>query len=169
MYTTEFQKHGLPHMHLLVFLQLNHKIHDALQADTIISAQIPDKDVHPKLYETVAKCMIHGPCGPEHPNSACRVDGNCSKHYTQEFTPETHFGDNGYPQYARPNNGRTYTNSRHQTFDNRNVIPYNPYLSYQCRDLFTSTFTRGQIKLHYKLGVRLMKSNSILMLDILDL
>jgi hypothetical protein len=74
VYTIEFQKRGLPHMHLLVFLQPNHKIHDALQADTIISAQIPDKDVHPKLYETVTKCMIHGPCGPEHPNSAYMVD-----------------------------------------------------------------------------------------------
>jgi hypothetical protein len=72
-------------MHLLVFLQPNHKIHDALQADTIISAQIPDKDVLLKLYEIVTKCMIHGPCGPEHPNSVCMVDGNCSKHYPWEF------------------------------------------------------------------------------------
>jgi hypothetical protein len=36
---------------------------------------------------------------------------------------------------ARPNNRRTYTNTRRQTFDNHhNVIPYNPYLStkYDC-------------------------------------
>ena len=38
------------------------------------------------------------------------------------------------PEYARPDNGRTYTNSKGQTFDNRSVVPYNPFLSarYDC-------------------------------------
>ena len=134
VHTIEFQKRGLPHMHLLVFLHPNHKIHDADQADTVVSAQIPDKNLHPKLYETVTKCMMHGPCGPEHPRAPCMVDGKCSKRFPREFCSETHFGDDGYPKYARPNNGRTYKNSRGHIFDNRNVVPYNPYLSakYDC-------------------------------------
>ena len=37
--------------------------------------------------------------------------------------------EDGYPVYARPNNGRTYTNARGHTFTNRDVVPYNPHLS----------------------------------------
>jgi hypothetical protein len=69
-----------------------------------------------------------------------------------EFTPETHFGDNGCPQYARPNNGRTYTNSRHQTFNNHNVIPYNPYLSakYDCHINVEICFSVKAVKYIHK-------------------
>jgi hypothetical protein len=86
------------------------------------------------LYQTITKCMTHSPCGPEHPNASCMVDGVCSKHFPKEFCPETRFSEDGYPEYARPDNGRTYTNSRGQTFDNCHIIPYNPFLSarYDC-------------------------------------
>jgi hypothetical protein len=62
------------------------------------------------------------------------VDGKCSKCFPKQFCPETCFGEDGYPEYARSDNGRTYTNSRGQTFDNRHVVPYNAYLSarYDC-------------------------------------
>ena len=62
------------------------------------------------------------------------VKGKCSKHYPKDFCPETCLGQDGYAEYARPNNGRTYTNSQGHTCDNRDVIPYNPYLSarYNC-------------------------------------
>ena len=44
------------------------------------------------------------------------------------------YGEDGYPVYAHPNNGRTFTNSRGHVFDNRNVVPHNPFLStkYNC-------------------------------------
>ena len=89
---------------------------------------------HPVLYATVTKCMIHSPCGPEFPNAPCMVKGKCSKHYPKDFCPETSLGQDGYPEYARPNDGRTYINSHSHTCDNRDVIPYNPYLSarYNC-------------------------------------
>jgi len=63
---------------------------------------------------------------------------HCSKHYPKDFCEETHFGDDGYPQYARPNNGCTFTKRLSQShthvFTNRNVVPYNPYLlaKYDC-------------------------------------
>ena len=65
VFTIEFQKRGLPHIHLLLFLKQAYKIRDAAHVNSIISAQIPDPDVHPVLYATVTKCMMHGPCGPE--------------------------------------------------------------------------------------------------------
>src|SRR6267143_100262 len=134
VFTIEFQKRGLPHIHLLIFLKQQFKIRDAPHVDSIVSAKIPDPITHPMLYATVTKCVIHGPCGPEHPNAPCMVKGKCSKHYPKDFCPETHMGENGYPEYARPNDGSSYTNSRGHTFDNRDVIPYNPYLStkYDC-------------------------------------
>ena len=132
VYTVEFQKRGLPHMHLLIFLHEPHKIRDAAAVDSLISAQLPDPVLHPKLYETITTCMLHGPCGSQDDktkNAPCMVDGKCSKHYPKCFREDTTFGDDGYPEYARPNNGQTYTNRQGYVFDNRHVIPHNPYLS----------------------------------------
>jgi hypothetical protein len=124
-YTIEFQKCGLPHMHCLIFLHEDDKIHDANQVDNIVSAQLPDRNENPLLYETVTTCMLHGPCGAEKPNAPCMVDGRCSKHYPKEFNEHTIYGDNGYPQYARPNNGRTVEKNGH-VYNNGDVIPYHP-------------------------------------------
>jgi hypothetical protein len=134
VYTVEFQKRGLPHMHLLIFLKGNSKIRNAADVDSMVSAEIPDPEAHPMLYETVTKCMMHGPCGPQYPNAPCMVNGKCSKGYPKDFCEATRFGDDGYPEYKRSNNGRTYTNSRGQVFDNRHVVPYSPYLCarYNC-------------------------------------
>ena len=129
VFTIEFQKQGLPHIHLLTFLKQQYKIHDANHVNLIVSAQIPDSVTHPFLYSTVTKCMMHGPCGPEFPNAPCMVNGKCSKHYPKDFCAKTHLGEDGYPEYARPDNGRTYTNPRGKIFDNCNVVPYDPYLS----------------------------------------
>src|SRR5271155_2427156 len=43
VHTIEFQKRGLPHMHLLIFLHQNDKIRNPDDVDSIVSAQIPDK------------------------------------------------------------------------------------------------------------------------------
>jgi hypothetical protein len=64
VFTIEFQKRGLPHIHLLIFLKQGFKIRDAAHVDTIVSAQIPDPVAHPMLYATITKCMMHRPCGP---------------------------------------------------------------------------------------------------------
>ncbi|ETW79933.1 hypothetical protein HETIRDRAFT_171550 [Heterobasidion irregulare TC 32-1] len=62
VYTIEFQKLGLPHMHLLLFLKQEHKIQRAKDVDRIVSAQLPDPATHPMLYESVTKYMLHGRC-----------------------------------------------------------------------------------------------------------
>jgi len=129
VYTIEFQKRGLPHMHLLIFLDQQDKIRNPKDVDDIVSAQIPDPAVHPLLYETVTKHMAHGPCGPGKPSAVCMVNGVCSKHYPRDFQPDTVFGDSGYPEYARPDNGRTFTDRRGYIHDNRDIVPHNPYLS----------------------------------------
>ena len=81
VHTIEFQKCGLPHMHLLILLHPDDKICNADQVNSIMSAEIPDPNLHPLLYETITTCMLHGPCGNNKPNAPCMVNGQCSKHF----------------------------------------------------------------------------------------
>jgi Helitron helicase-like domain at N-terminus len=47
IHTIEFQKRGLPHMHLLTFLNPADKICDVHDIDSIVSAQLPDPITQP--------------------------------------------------------------------------------------------------------------------------
>ena len=134
VHTIEFQKRGLPHIHILVFLAAPHKVHDAAGADRIVSAQFPNPQTEPLLYATVTKTMVHGPCGADYPHAKCMVNGACGKRYPKDFLETTQFGEDGYPQYARPNNGREFVGHAGYIYTNRDVVPHNPYLSakYDC-------------------------------------
>ncbi|KNZ72420.1 hypothetical protein J132_03386 [Termitomyces sp. J132] len=54
VHTIEFQKRGLPHMHILIFFHRHHRIKDAPDVDSIVSAQIPDPVTQPQLYQVLA-------------------------------------------------------------------------------------------------------------------
>lgn len=68
MYTVEWQKHGLPHAHILLWL--NDKV-DANKIDDFISAEIPDPALDPLLHEIIKNNMIHGPCGANYEKRSC--------------------------------------------------------------------------------------------------
>ncbi|EIW59200.1 uncharacterized protein TRAVEDRAFT_121299, partial [Trametes versicolor FP-101664 SS1] len=53
IYTIEFQKRGLPHMHLLIFLDRRDKLLDPASVDTLIRATWPDPQTEPLLFEAV--------------------------------------------------------------------------------------------------------------------
>ena len=84
MYTVEFQKRGLPHVHLLLFLHAN-KYPSPNDIDHIISAEIPSQKDDPELYKLVQNHMIHGPCEILRPASPCRKEGKCSRFYPKKF------------------------------------------------------------------------------------
>jgi hypothetical protein len=107
--TIEYQKRGLPHLHLLLFLDARFKIDRNDTIDQIISAEIPSKEVDPELYEIVTKNMVHGPCGDINPKSPCMVKDNngnlkCSKGFPKDFIEESVISDDGYPKYKRTRN-----------------------------------------------------------------
>jgi hypothetical protein len=72
MYTIEFQKRGLPHAHILLWLDNRDKLDSPDKIDSVICAELPDKALFPKLYSTVTNFMIHGPCGSGFDDSPCR-------------------------------------------------------------------------------------------------
>ncbi|CAN1769845.1 hypothetical protein LINPERHAP1_LOCUS11421 [Linum perenne] len=123
----EFQKHGLPHAHMLAFLSAEDKIYSPSHIDSVISAEIPDVIADPQCYDVVSRLMLHGPCGHLFPNSPCMVTEKCTKHYPKKFNPETTIDEDGFPRYRRRENGRTIEKSGVH-LDNRYVVPYNRYL-----------------------------------------
>lgn len=93
MYTIEWQKRGLPHSHILIWL--NTRIRPE-QIDLIISAELPDPNEDSSLFAIVTKSMIHGPCGPLNRNSPCLDEhGNCTKKFPRAFLDETISGVDG--------------------------------------------------------------------------
>ena len=84
VYTIEFQKRGLPHVHLILWLKKDKPL-DAAQIDAFISAQLPDPSIDPTGFEVVSKFMIHGPCEPLRTSSPCMIDGKCDKFYPKKI------------------------------------------------------------------------------------
>ncbi|XP_031099686.1 uncharacterized protein LOC116003886 [Ipomoea triloba] len=127
IYTIEFQKRGLPHDHILLFLGLNTSIPCQTTVDSIISAEIPSKELDPKYHQAVEEFMLHGPCGVAKKTSPRMVNGRCSKHFPKKFVENSNFDADGYPIYRRRDDGKTITKNGIQ-LDNRYVVPYNRYL-----------------------------------------
>ena len=140
--TIEHQRRGLPHCHMLLFLDENDKFDTAEKIDQIISAEIPDVNDEPELHAIVTRNMMHGPCGQFNEASPCMIQdalGNsvCSKKFPKDYQPSTITRDDGYPSYRRRNDGRSHVvrlrdndgayHDYHMT--NNWVVPYNPYLS----------------------------------------
>ena len=130
-WSIEFQKRGLPHLHLLICLRSTDKAKTTADIDSRVCAELPvdPDDSQRELYETIERCMIHGPCGSRNPKAPCMGPEGCSKNYPKpSFVEATEFNDGYYPTYRRRE-----TSDQHQKsgtpIDNRDVVPYNPYFT----------------------------------------
>jgi len=129
IWTREYQKRGLLHIHLLLIFPPEQKVSTTEDIDHLVSTELPFLK-NTLLFEMVTKCLLHGPCGQEYPNAPCMVNDLCKKRYPRAFSEETTQGEDGYPVYRRQNDGRTFQKTLDGfAYNNRWVVPHNPYLT----------------------------------------
>ena len=146
MWVIEFQKRGLPHMHMLVILSNDDRLNSSVDVDNVISAELPpDPETFPhnseqreqaeRLESIVLKNMVHGPCGKHNPESPCMSEGICTKDYPKPFCERTTINsENTYPEYKRQspeNGGRSIVvkiKGKEYVIDNSWIVPYSPWM-----------------------------------------
>ncbi|XP_057414959.1 uncharacterized protein LOC130709848 [Lotus japonicus] len=113
MYNIEFQKRGLPHAHILLWLSPEYKLSSTAMIDSVICAELPDPNLYPSLFEA-KRISLH-------------KEWAFSKFFPKKYAEVTTFDNDGYPIYRRRNTGIS-TNRRGVDLDNGYVVPYNPKL-----------------------------------------
>nr|GEX37032.1 hypothetical protein [Tanacetum cinerariifolium] len=127
VYTIEFQKRGLPHSHICLFLHKDDKLLNSERINDFISAEIPDKDFDLDLYTLVTEHMMHGPCGADILSCPCIIKGVCTKKFPKKYSNHTTNDSTGYLVYRRKKDGKFVEKNRVR-LDNGFVVPYNSYL-----------------------------------------
>ena len=148
----EWQKRGLPHVHILLIVADQDDLRTSEDVDKAISAELPldpneqglsneEKMQRQELEKIVTTNMIHGPCGTLNPSAPCMKDNKCTKGFPKPFLAHTVVDSNTtYATYRRrcpADGGRTIQLVRRNTTftaDNSFIVPYSPCLSlrYNC-------------------------------------
>ena len=118
-----------PHSHTLIWCKLKIRSEDV---DKIISAELPDEEYDPELFETIKAQPIHSPRGVIHPDSPCMQDKKCIKRYLKACLRETQTDNDSYILYRRRKPGTRGVESttlrvrgEDITLANQWVVPYN--------------------------------------------
>ena len=128
VYTVEYQKRGLPHTHLIIFLDRSSCLATPEAVDKYISTDIPHENGQLHLFQLVKQFMIYGPCGPGL-SSPCMDDhGCCTKHFPKSYLSDTEIIRDSYVLTRRRDNGCFIHMGTHFV-DNHYVISYCPYLT----------------------------------------
>ena len=142
IYVIEFQKRCLPHVHILVILNIDHAIQED-EIEKYAIAQIPDRNNEDEneIWEHVITKMVHRPCGDFNTNAGCMNNqrGKCSSRFPKEYSEENYFDESGSAIYKRlsPVSGGNSAwistgNSDGVYIDyevtDKDVVSYNPFL-----------------------------------------
>jgi hypothetical protein len=138
----EYQKRGMPHAHILLWLKPGYHFDTPDMVDEVISAEIPSTHgpFGKELYKTVTTCLMHKPCGDYNPEAPCMDKLNgvpfCSKGFLRPYSDQTVMDEDGYPHYRR--SAQTKIQVDHPihrreriTVGNEWVVPHNPYLAWR--------------------------------------
>ncbi|TBU04384.1 PIF1-like helicase [Hamiltosporidium magnivora] len=104
----------------IIFGKVNVYCYSAL-LEKIVSAEISDKNTHPRLFSIITKNMIHGTCVFSS-YSSCIVENICSKSFLKKFQEYTVLKSDGYPLYHRRKNDPVKIRKNH--VDNSWDVPY---------------------------------------------
>ena len=135
IYAMEWQKRGLPHAHILIFIRQEDAIYSTSDIDRVVCAEIPNPDRQAMLHKLVVQNMIHSPCGKYNKNRpCCKKSGLCERAYPKPFCSSTSVNEESYPNYRRRSpseGGNSFVNDEKfgdLTITNEWIVPYNPYL-----------------------------------------
>jgi len=144
VWTIRYQKRGLPHLHVLVFLRTDNQFLTAVYIDSFISAEIASTDdaISQELRGIIETTMVHTHCVAHNGSARC-MQGldpfsvqTFHKGYPHGLQEETIINEDGYPTHRRRDTGQSYMWSLRRSgedisahIDNRRVVPYSPYLS----------------------------------------
>ncbi|XP_056843369.1 uncharacterized protein LOC130500247 [Raphanus sativus] len=125
VYTIEFQKRGLPHAHILLWLKGIQKEVTAAIIDEYISAELPDRETDREGFELVERHMIHGPCGKFRKSSPCMDKGVCTKNFPKPFSEHTRIDKSGFVVYRRRADPGSFVVKGDIRLDNQFVVSHN--------------------------------------------
>ena len=148
-HSIEFQKRGYPHVHIIVWVDMDCVRHlDPEIIDKIVCAKIPneykkqqnnDKD-QPRtknpFHKAVTSFMLHG---PHNHGMACMKNEYCQCGYRKEYSHETMMSEDGYPIYRRRSpeeGGNSFSRTTQKmkacmSHTNDDVVSCNKYLLYK--------------------------------------
>ncbi|XP_062114291.1 uncharacterized protein LOC133825350 [Humulus lupulus] len=151
LYIIEFQKRGLPHAHILLFLHSTLKNPSADHIDNIISAKIPNINVDPDGYNVINKYMIHEPCGKLNSNSPCMMQDMCTKHFPKKFNDQMTIDTDGFPVYKRRNLGSERTTATMESIDTaKEIDDIKTYLDCRYISATKACWRIFQFDIHYR-------------------
>ncbi len=122
IYVIEFQKRGPPHAHILIFFIENYKPHTVEDVDRMINAELSNSEINKLAHETVARSMMHGPCGAAFPKCPMHGKKKCKKKYPRKFQSNTMMDVNRYPIYWHKDTRHTLLVHGIE-LDNRLLVP----------------------------------------------
>jgi Helitron helicase-like domain at N-terminus len=149
LYTIEFQKCGLPHAHIIVFLKPHAKLHTPEDIDSLMSSKFPT--ANDELLQLIKKFMVHTPCGNQNPSAPCMVNGICFKSFPKPFRAETVVTEDSYACTRCRNTGQILEVQERQV-NNQWVVCHSPYLiwKYRCHTNVESIASVKAVKYIYK-------------------
>jgi hypothetical protein len=124
VFTIEFQKRGLPHIHLMVTLTEGDRPVTPEKIDLIVSAEIPDEKKEPVLHKLVCQFQLHGPCQSYN----CWNGKNFKSGFPKPYLQRTVVINGAYPTYLRRDTGVTVKKNGHD-YNHSSGIPYNKFLT----------------------------------------
>uniref|UniRef100_A0AC35THX5 ATP-dependent DNA helicase n=1 Tax=Rhabditophanes sp. KR3021 TaxID=114890 RepID=A0AC35THX5_9BILA len=137
-YNIEFQKRGLPHVHILIKIGSKHFHLNPKDVDECISAELPPLADN-KLRELVLTHMLHNRCDKisDKKKAQCwdHKENKCLKKFPFAFQETTSITTSGKVSYKRSQNvDNNAFDSKGNVITNESVVPYSPFLlrKYNC-------------------------------------